>query len=196
MSNSFFEKRIKPILQYIGTIGAAIMMVAYVIIVIVMINGFDPSDAATMELNIVFAIVTGLLGFVIMQFLKIQGIAFAKEIEANKEVMEQYFETQIKKEKKLHSLKYFWTTTMLKDFLIRCITLILSSISIVWIVIQGSKDWNLMLLAIVNLLMFICFGLLNLVKAYDFYNENHINFIKQKIAEAQASKNKGEKENA
>jgi hypothetical protein len=33
--------------------------------------------------------------------------------------------------------------------------------------------------------MFICFGFLSLVKAYDFFNNNHIPFILKQLKEAE-----------
>ena len=52
---------------------------------------------------------------------------------------------------------------------------------VIYIVIQGCNDYNLLLLALVNLVMFICFGLLALNKAYDFYNERHIPYVIDQI---------------
>lgn len=52
---------------------------------------------------------------------------------------------------------------------------------VVYIVIQGCNDYNLLLLALVNLVMFICFGLLALNKAYDFYNDRHIPYVIDQI---------------
>ena len=49
--------------------------------------------------------------------------------------------------------------------------------------IQGSNDWNLLLLAMVNLIMFICFGFLALVNAYEFFNNKFIPYMKEKIDE-------------
>lgn len=48
-------------------------------------------------------------------------------------------------------------------------------------VIQGSNDYNLLFLAIVNLLMFVCFGFISLVNAYDFYNNNHVPYMKEQL---------------
>ena len=50
--------------------------------------------------------------------------------------------------------------------------------------IVGSNDWNLMLLALVNLILFICFGLIALNKGYDYYNNTYVNYMKEKIDEA------------
>ena len=76
---------------------------------------------------------------------------------------------------------------------IKGISIIVTTLGAVYIVIQGSQDYTLLLLAVVNLIMFICFGLLSLVNAYDFYNEQHIPYILGKIKEAE--KEQGEEEN-
>lgn len=168
-----FEKHIKPILTYVGLIGAIIMSIAYIISVFVLINGFKADKVLHTTL---FAVVNAIVGFVIMQFLKVQGTSFAKELPNNKPIIEQYYKTKTK-DKKPHSIKYFWVTSTIKDALIKCGTLAVTTFGVIYIVIQGSNDYNLILLAVVNLLMFICFGFLSLVKAYDFYNNMHIPFL-------------------
>ena len=37
---TLFEEKILPILSYVGAIGAGIMSIAYIILVVVLINGF------------------------------------------------------------------------------------------------------------------------------------------------------------
>jgi hypothetical protein len=49
------------------------------------------------------------------------------------------------------------------------------------LVIQGSNDYNLLFLAVVNLLMFVCFGFISLVNAYDFYNNKHVPYMKEQL---------------
>ena len=39
-NRTFLERKILPILNYIGIIGAVIMAIAYIVIVFVLINGF------------------------------------------------------------------------------------------------------------------------------------------------------------
>ena len=39
-------------------------------------------------------------------------------------------------------------------------------------------------MAIVNLILFTCFGLLALNKAYDYYNNVFVNYMKEKLDEA------------
>lgn len=172
-----FEEKILPILNYVGAIGAAIMCIAYVVVVFMLINGFQQEQVLN---TTIFACVNAAVGFVIMQFLKYQGISFAQMIPENKEILELYFKTKTK-DKKTHSLGFFWTTSVIKDVIIKCATLAATSIGVIYIVIKGSNDYNLLLLAAVNLLMFICFGFLSLVKAYNYFNQTYIEYIKERL---------------
>ena len=88
------------------------------------------------------------------------------------------------KDKKPHSLEYFWVTSIIKDIITKGCTVTISTTGLIYIVIVGSNDWNLMLLALVNLILFICFGLIALNKGYDYYNNTYVNYMKEKIDEA------------
>ena len=177
IEKTVLEKKILPILNYVGIIGAAIMVVAYIIAVFVLIRGFQ---AEAILNTTVFACVNAATGFVIMQFLKIQGVSFAKMLPENDEIIKRYYTTKTK-DKKVHSIKYFWATSVIKDIITKCITLGATTIGLIYIVIQGSNDYNLLFLAIVNLLMFVCFGFISLVNAYDFYNNNHVPYMKEQL---------------
>ena len=155
------------------------MSIAYIVMIFVLINGFKADEILHTTL---FACVNAAVGFVIMQFLKYQGVSFAEMIPENKQILEEYYQTKTK-DKKNHSLTYFWITTVVKDVLIKCLTLAATSVGIIYIVIKGSNDYNLLLLAFVNLLMFICFGFLSLVKAYKYVNNVYIEYVKERIAE-------------
>ena len=185
------EKKILPVLNYVGIIGACIMVVAYIIAVFVLIRGFQ---AEALLQTTIFGCVNAATGFVIMQFLKIQGVSFAKMLPENEELIKRYYQTKTK-DKKVHSITYFWTTSVIKDIIVKCLTLAGTTIGLIYIVIQGSNDYNLLFLAIVNLLMFVCFGFISLVNAYDFYNNNHVPYMKEQLAKAeqQEPKLEGEK---
>ena len=179
MNKNTFETKIKPVLSYVGAIGAGLMCIAYVIVVFVLIRGFQ----ATVIFNtLLFATVNAIVGFVIMQFLKVQGISFAKLIPENDDIIKEYYSTKTK-DKKPRSLQFYWTTSVIKDIFTKCISVAITSAGLIYIVIQGSNDWNLLLLAIVNLIMFICFGFLSLVNAYEFFNNKFIPYMKEKIDE-------------
>lgn len=171
------EKKILPVLNYVGLIGAIIMAIAYIFCVIVLINGFK---AEALLQTSIFACVNAGTGFIIMQFLKVQGESFAKMLPDNQEIIKRYYQTKTK-DKKTHSMKFFWVTSVIKDVLIKCLTLGATTIGLIYIVIQGSNDYNLLLLAVVNLLMFVCFGFLSLVKAYEFFNNEHIPYMVEQL---------------
>lgn len=179
--HDFFKEKILPVLNYIGAIGALITSIAYIILVFIMIFGFKAEKVLN---TTIFACVNAGVGFVIMQFLKYQGITFAENLEDNQEILKKYRATKTK-DKKNHDLKYFWITTGVKDFLIKCVSLALTTIGLIYIIIKGSQDFALIGLAIVNLFMFISFGLLALVKAYKYFNSTYIEYIKEKLQEGE-----------
>ena len=103
IEKTILEKKILPVLNYVGFIGAAIMTIAYIICVFVLIHGFK---AEALLNTTIFACVNAGTGFIIMQFLKVQGESFAKMLPENKEVIDRYYKNKTK-DKKIHSMKYF-----------------------------------------------------------------------------------------
>ena len=180
MEKETFEGKIKPILLWMGTIVASIMAIAYVVVVFVLIEGFK---AETLLNTTLFSLVTALVGFCIMQMLKVQGQSFAANIDENKKISDEYYKRKTK-DKKAHSMNYYWWTSGLKDILVKCLTLAISSIGMVYLMIEGNGDYNLLFLAGVNLLMFAGFGLISLTKTYDFYNNSYVPYMLEKIQEA------------
>ena len=176
-TKNLFESKIKPLLVYVGTFGAVLTSVAYVALICVLIFGFSARNATQ---TLVYALINGIIGVIIMQMLKIQGIDFAKKIPENEQILIEYYNTKTK-DKKIHSITYFWIKSILTDVISKGISIIISTAGIIYIVIQGSEDYTLLLLAFVNLLMFICFGMLSLSKAYDFYNNQHIVYVKEQL---------------
>ena len=184
MNKNTFETKIKPVLSYVGSIGAGLMCIAYIIVVFVLIHGFK----ATIIFNtLLFAAVNAIIGFCVMQFLKVQGVSFAKLIPENDKIIKEYYSTRTK-DKKPHSMQFYWTTSVIKDVFTKCLSVAITSAGLIYIVIQGSNDWNLLLLAIVNLIMFICFGFLALVNAYEFFNNKFVPYMEEKISEAKIKK--------
>lgn len=178
---SIFEKNIKPALSYVGTIGSILMVVAYVVIVFIMVFGFSVTDITQ---TVTFAVVNAIVGFIIMQLLRIQGIDFAKQIPYNQKAMKDY-NALIPKDEKHYSMKRYWAGAIVKDLITKVTTIIITTTGLIYIVIAGSRDYMLFLMAVVNIIMFICFGLLALVNSYEFYNEQHIPFIIDKTSELQ-----------
>lgn len=171
------EKRLLNILKYVGIIGATICSVAYIVVVLVLIQGFKVESNTQ---TITFALVNAVVGFIILTFLKIQGESFAKSLPENKAISEAYYEAETR-DKKYHSMKYFWITSTIKDIMTKVLGVFASTFGIIYIVIIGSNDWNLLLLALVNLLLFISFGLLGLEKSYEFYNTRMVPYMQHQL---------------
>ena len=170
-------KRIKPILNYVGFIGAILSSIAYIIVVIVLIVGFKYEQTTQ---TIIFAVVNALVGLVICNFLRLQGVSFGKM--ENKEIIDKYYSTRTK-DKKPHSMGYFWAKSIILDVLVKALTVIFTTVGLIYIVIVGSNDYSKLWLALVNLIMFICFGCLALVKAYDYYNNVYVQYMNDRIKE-------------
>ena len=181
-----FEQKIQPILNYVGLIGACITALAYIIIVMVMIVGFKKQMTAT---TLIFAIINAVIGLIIMQLLKVQGISFAKNLPENKAIIEEYYKKDTK-DKKYVSIDTFWRRSVIKDVIFKGVSVGISTAGLIFIVIVGTEDYNLLLLALTNLLMFTCFGLLALNKAYEFYNNRHVPYMIEMLRIAKESKTK------
>ena len=185
MNKNLFESKLKPLLQYIGTIGAVAMSVAYIITVFVLIRGFEVNTVLDTG---IFALVNAAVGFIIMQFLKIQGIAFAKNLPENKDVLTEYYNTKTH-DKKAHSIKFYWVVSVIKDLLGKALSVGIATFGLIYIVVEGCNDYNLLWLALVNLILFTCFGFLSLNSAYEFFNERHIPFIKEQLEKIKTKNN-------
>lgn len=173
------NERVKSILQNVGWIGAGLSLIVYIIAVTILVIGFENSEK-TLEDILMFAITNALVGLVIVVFLLIQGLSIAK-VE-HKELVEKYYGTTTK-DKKAHSLKFFWITTMIKNVLFKGFGVAAATVGIIKIVIEGTNDYTMFLLAGANLIMFVCFGLLALEQAYEFYNHNTVKIMQDAIAE-------------
>lgn len=177
ISRNFFESKIKPILTYVGTIGAVLTGIAYMALVWILIFGFSAHNVVQ---TLLFAIVNGAIGFIIMQMLKVQGTDFAKTLPDNKVILDEYYSSKTK-DQKLRSIKYYWITSVIKDIVFKALTITITTAGMIYIIIEGSNDYVLLLLAFVNLMMFFCFGLLSLSSAYDFFNTRHMAYIKEQL---------------
>lgn len=174
---TFFETKIKPALLYVGTIGAGLTSIAYIALVCILIFGFLGHN---MLQTIVFAVINAVIGFTIMQMLKIQGQDFAKTLPENVPILAAYHQAQTK-DKKFRSMRYYWTKTLISDAFTKALTIAFTTIGIIYIVIQGSQDYTLLLMAFVNLVMFFCFGLISLSKTYDFFNNEHMAYVQEQL---------------
>ena len=184
MDKNFFENKIKPIFLYIGIIASTIFSLAYIFVILVMILGLESNP--TIETFIGFLIANLVAGACISISLMIQGQDFAKDLPENKKIVEQY---TAKKEVKLHSMTFYWIIEIIKVIFTRLLTIAAMTYIVIDICWKGNGQATYLLTAIFNLLMFIGFGSLGMVRMYERYNNSHIPWLKRKIEEK-------EKENA
>ena len=126
-----------------------------------------------------FSVLSAVVGLGISLMLRSQGVLFAKNEDISKVVMSEYYRVlnKTKKKKKLHTITWFMAWSLVGDIFTKLITMAASTYLVIFIFIEGNGDWSLIGLSLTNILMFICFGLLALNKAYDKYLNEHIPVI-------------------
>jgi hypothetical protein len=92
-------------------------------------------------------------------------------------------------------MKYFWITSTIQDIVSKVLVIVISTAGLIYIVVVGSNDYNMLILAFANIMMFISFGLLALVSAYNFFNEKYIPFILEQIEEKEENNNNNSDDN-
>lgn len=173
--------KVKSILLYTGSIGASISALAYIIITVVLVLGFETQ--MEMDKQILFSIIGAVDGLLITLMLRSQGIALAKNEEESKKVMAEYYQAinKTKKSKKLHTITYYYVKDFIIDIFTKAGIIALTTSLMLYIFMDGSGDYGLIGLAISNILMFACFGIIALSKFYSLYLEQHIPVIKERI---------------
>ena len=173
--------KVKNILLYTGSIGAIISAVAYIIITVVLVLGFETQ--MEMDKQILFSVIGAVDGLLITLMLRSQGIALAKNEDESKKVMAEYYQVinKTKKSKKLHTINYYYIKDFIIDIFVKAGVIALTTSLMLYIFMDGSGDYGLIGLAISNILMFACFGIIALSKFYSLYIEQHIPVIKERI---------------
>lgn len=172
---------VKKYLRWGGTAGAIVAAVAYIIMIAVIVRGFQ-SDL-DQEKQILISILGAIVGMTITYMLREQGITFAKEKPHSVEIMNEYNElmNKIKKIKKLRTITWFMFWATFKDFFTKGVTIAGSTYLIFYLFREGNGDYSLFLLALSNIVMFAGLGLWAMQKMYDIYLENHIPAIESRI---------------
>lgn len=160
------HEALMKLLNNIGIVGACLMCLADIIFVIIFVFGvqFEKSGKAV----IIFSIINAFIGVGINVMLRLQGQKYA-ELE-NKELCEKFYKKRVK-EKKYISMGTWSVLTTLKDIITKGCTTVFGIYGIIYISIEGSHNPIQILITIVTLVLFICFGLINMNSAYTrFYN--------------------------
>lgn len=173
-------KKIENILQFAGFILTILSAIAYLVIVYIIITGFEIQAAS--DKLLIFLILGGIAGVMISLSLRIQGIAFAKMEPESKRVLKQYQELiGNDKETKLLPMWAFQLINIAIDIIIKGTSIVLTLYYSISIIIEGLGDFKYFYLGIVNILLYLGLGLLSMTKAYNHYIEKEIPLINQKI---------------
>ena len=173
--------KVKKFLEYTGIAGSMISALAYIIATLVIVWGFE--TRLEMEKQILFSLLGAFTGLMITFFLRGQGVIFAKKEEDAQKVMKEYYQKINKKKtiRQLHTIKHYIIVQTFLDVIFKGVTVALSTYFLLYIFMEGNGDMSLVFLAIANILMFSCFGLVALSKAYDKYQDEHIPAIREII---------------
>ena len=178
------------LLNNIGIVGSILASIADIIFVVIFVVGmkFNIKSSAA----IVFAVINALIGILINILLRYQGQKYA-EIE-NEELCKKFYRKKTKEKKKHLSMGAWQIIQSVKDIAIKGCTTVFSICGIVYLSIEGSKNPIQILITLVTLIMFACFGLMNMNSSYCRFYNVQIPFMELKLKEKE-NKEKGDNEN-
>lgn len=173
------------ILNNIGIVGAILASIADIICVIIFVVGVQIKQ--NLASSIIFSCINAGIGLLISILLRYQGQKYA-EIE-NKELLAEFYKEKVKKQKKYISMAAWQGIKAFEDFVFKGCTVAFSVVGIIYISIQGSKNPIQILITIFTLILFICFGLINMNSAYCRFYNIQIPYMKLKIKEKEITEN-------
>ena len=173
------------ILNNIGFVGAILAGLADLIFVVIFVIGIEFKQE--FKASVVFAIVNAIIGILINTLLRYQGQKYA-EIE-NEELCNKFYRKKVEENKKHISMAKWNVFSIIKDFLIKGLTTTFSICGLIYISIEGSKNPIQILITIISLILFTCFGLISMNTSYYRFYNIEVPYMELKLKEI------GEKEN-
>lgn len=178
------------LLNNIGIVGAILAGIADLIFVIIFVVGINIKQE--FKSSVVFAIVNSLIGILINTLLRYQGQKYA-EIE-NEDLCNKFYRKKVKETKKFVSMTTWNIISVIKDFLIKGLTTAFSICGVIYISISGSKNPIQILITIVTLVLFACFGLISMNSSYYRFYNVQVPYMELEIKKEE-NKKEGEKQN-
>ena len=173
------------ILNNIGIIGAILAAIAELILVIIFVLGVNINQKFSS--SVIFATINALIGILINALLRYQGQKYA-EIE-NKELCDKFYRKKAKENKKFVSMREWNIMSLIKDFVVKGIVATFSVCGVIYISIEGSKNPIQILITIVTLILFACFGLINMNSSYYRFYNVQIPYMELKVKEREQGEN-------
>lgn len=170
----------KDFLTYTGIVMAVISSIVYLIVVFILINGFEV-DYSKEEI-ISFLLLGAATGVMINIAMRIQGLDLARLTPKAKEVQAKLNDLTAKS--KTVNLKPLWVMHLAntaRDILIKGGTITLTMYYAISISYKGLGEQKYMLLAFANVFMYLGLSLITMNKAYDYYIDKNIPYMEKQI---------------
>lgn len=177
MQNKSHEILLKT-LNNIGIIGAILAAIADIVFVIIFVVGISIEQNNTS--SVLFSVINALIGVLINVLLRFQGKKYA-EIE-NSELCNKFYRKKVKDKTPMSMDKWLILSTI-KDIIIKGGSAVFSIFGVVYISIEGSKNPIQILITLVTLVLFTCFGLINMNSSYTRYYNVQVPYMEMKIKE-------------
>ena len=184
LQNKSHEALLK-VLNNVGIVGSVLAGIADIIFVIIFVVGMKIEMKRSAA--IIFSIINALIGILINILLRYQGQKYA-EIE-NEEICNKFYRKKVREQKRHLSMGAWQILKSIKDIIIKGCTTSFSICGLVYLSIEGSKNPIQILITLVTLVMFACFGLMNMNSSYCRFYNVQIPYMELKIKE------KGDNEN-
>lgn len=179
---------LQDILKYIGFAMAAITIVVYLVILYIIVFGFENSVSS--DKLIFFLLLNNIAGILISIGLRIQGVDLAKNTKVAKDTIKEYSDLLVTdKSVKLRPLWVFHMVNIIKDIFTKGVITFFTLYFTITVIIYGLGDAKYFVLGFANIFMYVGFGLIALSKAYEHYIERQIPFLKQKINKMKEEQN-------
>ena len=184
-----FYTKVKTALTYTGFALAIISSISYLILVYILINGFEASYQR--EQLIGFLILGAIAGVLINLSMRTQGIDFAKQVPEAKKILEDLKEAtgeSDKKEYKAKSIVFMYFVELAKDILIKGSGIGATLYFAIDLSYKGLGEDKYFFLALANVLLYTGLGLVAMGKSYDYYLEKHTSYMIQKTRKIKEEK--------
>jgi len=179
----------KDFLTYTGIAMAIISAIVYLIVVFILINGFEV-DYSKEEI-ISFLLLGAATGVMINISMRIQGLDLARLTDKAKETQTKLNDLTAKsKETKLRPLWVMHLLNIAKDILIKGGTITLTMYFAISISYKGLGEQKYMLLAFANVFLYFGLSLITMNKSYDYYIDKHIPFMEKQIFKLEEERRK------
>ena len=179
----------KDFLTYTGIVMAVISSIVYLIVVFILINGFEV-DYSKEEI-ISFLLLGAATGVMINIAMRIQGLDLARLTPKAKEVQAKLNDLTAKS--KTVNLKPLWAMHLIntiRDIIFKGGTITLTMYYAISISYKGLGEQKYMLLAFANVFMYLGLSLITMNKAYDYYIDKNIPYMEKQIFKLEEERRK------